>query len=268
MRANEHGKANEISMNRIGFRNSPESVREEASFWFGAYLLFSVQKNSKWALERIVSKANGSVPGTRLSLEGRGVMLLARLHAHGREEKAMKRIALVVAVLLAFGTAVVAQDAAPGPVANPVSTTVKTQLTRYEKNMVAAADMMPAEKYNFKPTPEMSSFGHVVMHIAQSNYFLCSKISGQTAPELKIADTDPKDKLVAALKGSFEFCSASLANVDDSKLSDPLTMFGGRQSSRAGALITLSDDWYDHYGAQAVYLRLNGILPPTAQPAK
>jgi len=28
----------------------------------------------------------------------------------------------------------------------------------------------------------------------------------------------------------------------------------------------LSDDWYDHYGAQAVYLRLNGILPPTAKP--
>jgi hypothetical protein len=54
--------------------------------------------------------------------------------------------------------------------------------------------------------------------------------------------------------------------VDDSKLGDPLTL-GNRQTSRAGALITLSDDWYDHYGAQAVYLRLNGILPPTAQPA-
>jgi len=36
----------------------------------------------------------------------------------------------------------------------------------------------------------------------------------------------------------------------------------------AWRLITLSDDWYDHYGAQAMYLRLNGILPPTAQPAK
>jgi uncharacterized damage-inducible protein DinB len=166
------------------------------------------------------------------------------------------------------GAVAVAQDPTPAPVANPVTTTVKTQLTRYEKNMVAAADSMPAEKYNFKPTPEMNSFGHVVMHIAQSNYFLCSKISGQAAPEMKLTDADPKDKLVATLKGSFEFCSTALAGVDDSKLSDPLTLFGGRQTSRAGALITLSDDWYDHYGAQAVYLRLNGILPPTAQPAK
>jgi hypothetical protein len=180
----------------------------------------------------------------------------------------MKRFGMVVAGLLLTGAICAAQDATPGPVANPVTTTVKTQLTRYEKNMVAAADLMPAEKYIFKPTPEMNSFAHVVMHIAQSNYGLCSKISGQAAPDLKIADTDPKDKLVGALKASFEFCSSVLANVDDSKLGDPLTLFGGRPSSRAGALITLSDDWYDHYGAQAIYLRLNGILPPTAQPQK
>jgi uncharacterized damage-inducible protein DinB len=181
----------------------------------------------------------------------------------------MKRLGLVMVGLLASGAACAAQDAAPaGPVANPVTTTVKSQLTRYGKNMVAAADLMPAEKYNFKPTPEMNSFGHVVMHIAQSNYFLCAKISGQAAPDVKLADTDGKDKLVAGLKASFEFCSTALAGVDDSKLSDPVTLFGNRQTSRAGALITLSDDWYDHYGAQAMYLRLNGILPPTAQPAK
>jgi uncharacterized damage-inducible protein DinB len=182
-------------------------------------------------------------------------------------EIAMKRLGLVIAGLLVTGAACAAQEAAPaGPVANPVTTTVKAQLTRYEKNMVAAADSMPAEKYNFKPTPEMNAFGHVVMHIAQSNYFLCSKISGVAAPDLKLTDADGKDKLVAALKASFEFCSTALAGVDDSKLSDPMTVFN-RQTSRAGLLITLSDDWYDHYGAQAVYLRLNGILPPTAQPA-
>ena len=125
--------------------------------------------------------------------------------------------------------------AEPPPVANPVTTTVKGQLTRYEKNMVAAADLMPAEKYGFKPTPEMNSFGHTVMHIAQSNYFLCSKISGQASPELKIADTDPKDKLVGALKASFEFCSSVLANVDDSKLGDPLTLFGGATDLAGGS---------------------------------
>ena len=194
------------------------------------------------------------------------------------------RMAAVMAMLLVAEVAG-AQQAAPaasgqqttgaasaqpdmGPVANPVTTTVKTQLGRFSKIMVAAAEAMPAEKYNFKPTPEMNAFGHLVMHIAQSNNFLCAKISGMTAPDAKLADTDPKDKLVAGLKASFDFCATALEKVDDSKLGEAMTLFGNRPASRAAALIVLSDDWYDHYGAEAVYLRLNGILPPTAQPAK
>jgi uncharacterized damage-inducible protein DinB len=176
-------------------------------------------------------------------------------------------IALTVVLTLFAAGAASAQEAS-APVANPVTTTVKLQLTRYAKNMVAAADLMPAEKYNFKPTPEMKTFGHLIMHIAQSNNILCSKISGAAAPDVKLTDTDAKDKLVAALKASFEYCTTALANVDDSKLGEPMTLFGNRPASRAAALIALSDDWYDHYGTQAIYLRLNGILPPTAQPAK
>jgi uncharacterized damage-inducible protein DinB len=176
----------------------------------------------------------------------------------------MKRIACVA--LLLVGVVAYAQESS-APVANPVSTTVKSQLTRFSKNMVAAAEAMPADKYGFKPTPEMNSFGHVVMHIAQSNNILCGKISGTTAPDTKVADTDGKDKLVAALKASFEFCGTALANVDDSKLGESMVLFGNRPSSRAAALIGLSDGWNDHYGAEAIYLRLNGILPPTAQPA-
>jgi hypothetical protein len=149
-----------------------------------------------------------------------------------------------------------------------VSAAVKTQLPRFSKNIVAAAESMPAEKYGFKPSPEMNSFGHVVMHIAQSNNGLCSKISGIDAPDVKYADTDPKDKLVAALKASFDYCASSLEKVDDSKLGDQMMLFGNRPFSRAAVLIILSDDWYDHYGALAIYLRLNGILPPTAQPPK
>lgn len=179
----------------------------------------------------------------------------------------MIRVGFVLAAVMLSGSVAAGQEAAPaGPVANPVSSTVKSQMTRYAKNMVAAADAMPADKFNYKPTPDMNTFGHLTMHIAQSNNFLCSKISGQEAPKVELKDTDGKDKLVAALKASFEFCSTALASVDDSKLGDPFTIFN-RQTSRAGLLITLSDDWYDHYGAQAVYLRLNGILPPSAQPA-
>jgi hypothetical protein len=154
------------------------------------------------------------------------------------------------------------------PVANPVSTFVKAGVARWGKNMTAAAEAMPAEKYGFKPSPEMSSYGHLMMHIAQTNNTFCAKISGQTAPDVKMAETDPKDKLVAAIKDSFAYCTTALANVDDSKLGEQFVLFGNRPISRGGALVALAGSWTDHYGTQAIYLRLNGILPPTAQPEK
>jgi DinB superfamily len=162
-----------------------------------------------------------------------------------------------------------APQASTGPVANPVSSFVKQQVTRFNKNMVAAAEAMPAEKYSFKPTPEMNTFAHLTMHIAEGNNALCSQISGAPAPASeKLAETDPKDKLVAGLKASFDFCTTALANVDDSKLSEPMLLFGRVPSSRAGALIALGMGFADHYGQEAIYLRLSGILPPTAQPKK
>jgi hypothetical protein len=191
------------------------------------------------------------------------------------------RLALLLSIALSMGITSKAQkdetkplattnapQASTTPVANPVSSFVKQQLARYNKNMVAAAEAMPAEKYSFKPTPEMNSFAHLTIHIAEGNNTLCSKISGTPAPSEKPTDEDPKDKLVAGLKSSFDFCTTALANLDDSKLSEPVVLFGSFSSSRAGALIALSMGFADHYGAQAIYLRLNGILPPTAQPKK
>ncbi len=189
----------------------------------------------------------------------------------------MARVVCVTAMAMMMWPGVgAARQAAPAasappdmtPVANPVSGFVKAGVARYQKNMVAAAEAMPAEKYSFKPSPEMNSFGHLVMHIAQSNNTFCAKISGQAAPDTKIAESDPKDKLVAMMKDSFAFCSTALANVDDSKLGEQLMLFGNRPISRGGALVALGGSWTDHYATEAIYLRLNGILPPTAQPPK
>ena len=182
-----------------------------------------------------------------------------------------------VAATMLMGAGVAsAQQAAPAagaapdmsPVANPVSGFVKAGVARYQKNMVAAAEAMPAEKYSFKPSPEMNTFGHLTMHITQSNYTFCSKISGQAAPDVKIAETDAKDKLVSAMKDSFAFCATALDKVDDSKLGEQFILFGNRPLSRGGALVALGGSWTDHYATEAIYLRLNGILPPTAQPEK
>ena len=174
----------------------------------------------------------------------------------------MKRT-LVVFVLLATATAV-AQDNK-----NPVTSVVKEILPRQQKNLVAAAEEMPADKFGFRPRPEQMTFGNLVLHIIQSNRYLCAKIG--EVPEAKspgLKETDGKDRLVTALKASFDFCSTALGKVDDSRLGDTVELFGGRQGPRAFALIALTNDWADHYSAAAMYLRLNGSLPPTAHEKK
>jgi hypothetical protein len=171
---------------------------------------------------------------------------------------------LVCTPLLTF-----AQAAPPvSPSTNPVSDALRSGLTRSSKNMTAAVEAMPADKFSSKPTPDQMSFAHLAIHIADSNNLFCSKISGIAAPEgPKPAETDSKEKLVAAVKQSFDFCSSSLAKVDDSHLADSIPLFNGRAFSRAAVMFILAGSWADHYSAQSMYLRLNGVLPPTAQPA-
>jgi uncharacterized damage-inducible protein DinB len=176
----------------------------------------------------------------------------------------MKQIIFSVLTALLLPGAVFAQGSQSGK--NPVSDAVRSSLERASKNMVAAAEEMPADKYSFHPTPAQMTFGHLVVHMAGSNNFLCSKISGTPAPTSeKLSDTDPKDKLVSALKASFDFCTQSLANVDDSNLGEQLTLFGSRTTTRAGAMIALTSDFADHYSTAASYLRANDLLPPSAQ---
>lgn len=159
-----------------------------------------------------------------------------------------------------------AQAAPSGPTANPVTTTVRQSLARQSKNLIAAAEAMPAEKYSYKPTPEQMTYGALIAHTAEANNTLCSAFSGQAArATAKAEEKDGKDKIVAALKASFDFCNSVLANADDSNLGDSVALFGGRKGPRASALFFLTGTWSSHYSMAAMHLRLNRILPPTAQ---
>jgi hypothetical protein len=189
----------------------------------------------------------------------------------------MKRVLMIFSLVCAFVGSAAAQSATPpaaaspqsvAPVKNPVMTVLRTMMPSRQKNILGAIDAMPADKYSYKPTPDQMSFGHLVVHIIESNNGLCAKIADVPAPKVdEFKETDPKDKLVAAAKASFDFCATALANVDDSKLGDNVD-FGRVQGPRAMGVFFLAGGWADHYGAAAMYLRLNGILPPTAQPKK
>jgi DinB superfamily len=149
---------------------------------------------------------------------------------------------------------------------NPVAAAIREAEQGRAKNMVAAADEMPADKYSFKATPEQMTFAHLTLHISEANYVFCSKVGGMPAPEHpKLNETDAKAKLVEGMKASFDFCGTALAKLDDSNLGEMLTLFGEHKGTRAAAILMLSSSWADHYSLEATYLRLNGHLPPTAK---
>src|SRR5436309_8322946 len=150
---------------------------------------------------------------------------------------------------------------------NPVMNGVRAIAQRQTKNIVEAAEEMPADKYGFKPTPAQMTFGDVVAHLVkEGNDYLCGATSGQKAPDRgAVAGTDPKDKLVPLLKASFEFCQTAFAGMQDAQLGDSVDFFGGRKQTKGVAALITVADWADHYSQMAIYLRLNGLLPPTAK---
>jgi hypothetical protein len=159
--------------------------------------------------------------------------------------------------------------AASAPTKNPVTASLGMLLPRSQNNIVGAIEAMPADKFSYKPTPEQMTFAHLVVHIIESNNGLCAKVADVPAPKVdEPKESDSKDKLLAAAKASFDFCHEALGKMDDSKLGDSVELFGGRQFPRAMGALGLASGWADHYAAAAMYLRLNGILPPSAHPKK
>lgn len=182
--------------------------------------------------------------------------------------KAPIRIAL--AALLTSASVAHAQAPQPMPSVGPISAALVSTLARVSQNMPAAGELMPADKFGFKPTPEQMNFGEIMAHEAESNETLCGALAGgaQTPTESAAGATSPKADIVARLRKSFEYCGGIVSKLPESALGDSVPFFGGRKATKARAAIALAQDWADHYAQAAMYLRLNGILPPSARPRK
>lgn len=170
------------------------------------------------------------------------------------------RIAVLTMAAMLLPRLVAAQGA-------PVAEAFRDNASEVAKNLIAAAELMPADKYSYKPTPAQMSFGEVVTHLSGGNDYFCGLLGDMKPPtRTKLAPTASKDALVARLKETFQFCTDALAKLDDSKLSDKVTLsFMPKPITRAALMTITTGDWADHYSQSAIYLRLNGILPPTAK---
>ena len=153
-------------------------------------------------------------------------------------------------------------------------------LNLYEGEIMGSVKAMPADKFNFAPSAAIfvpsqktdylspndkgvRTFGQMVGHIAQANYFFFSSVSGaKMGPEAKaIGSMTSKDDLVKALEGSFAFAHTQLgtltaanafASVKDDQTKTSMAAFGIAHMC-------------DHYGQLVEYLRMNGIVPPASQ---
>src|ERR1700722_228440 len=118
-------------------------------------------------------------------------------------------IALVAAIAVAEAQAPTPAPEPDAAKANPVTWSAMQIYSGREKNMLASAEAMPADKYSYKPTADQWTFAKIVSHIAASNGALCAAIGGSPAPDtVKVAETATKAELQAGLKASFDFCDA------------------------------------------------------------
>jgi len=148
-------------------------------------------------------------------------------------------------------------------------------LSNTEREVVSGAEAMPDDKFNFAPTQGefkgVRTFAQQVKHVAAVNYMLGGAILGEKPPVELGGENGPdsmtsKADAVKFLKASFEYLHKALNTLDASNLLTQVqSPFGSNKVSKLGLTNIALSHPMDHYGQMAVYLRMNGIVPPASR---
>lgn len=140
--------------------------------------------------------------------------------------------------------------------------------------LLLALDSIPASEYGFHPTPMQQSIGFIAQHLESASYELCSIFGKEKhARSAKDALPDtvkarwPKDTLVARVRASLEFCARAIQSLSDTQLADTMTAntpTGPQTVLRARYPILLVTDLAEHYAQISSYMRILGLVPPSA----
>ena len=167
-------------------------------------------------------------------------------------------VAFVAVVAAAVPSLLTAQTPAPSLAKEPATT-----FQRAATEILDVAEVMPAEKYGFKPTPEISSFGDQLVHVAGITQRFVDAAKG-IKTEAAHHGAMGKPETIDLLKKTFQSAQDTISPLTDAQLLEPVKFpFGDRTVTRAtfwqGPLFQIRN----HYGQLVVYLRMNGIVPPT-----
>jgi uncharacterized damage-inducible protein DinB len=167
--------------------------------------------------------------------------------------------ASIFILLMSIATARAADDIV-GP--------LRTQWGITRDLVVNLVQVMPEDKYDYKPTPEIRSFREIVSHLILENHTFMSLVAGEPAPDkAKIEALKSRDELTKALSESYAFGERTLAALTDAKAVEKVTMRGQSVLRWYPVLYNIQDSM-DHYGNLVVYVRLNGLVPPRTAAAK
>jgi uncharacterized damage-inducible protein DinB len=171
-----------------------------------------------------------------------------------------------------------AEQPKPRPVPTTPAQVYNNQLSSLEKEMVDAAEAMPPDKFNFAPDPKNGEFNGVrtfkeqIGHVAANNFLFASWLTGE---KVNISDNDrekgpasltDKDATVKYLKDSFAAAHKALDTLNSNNLMQTVDIEGGQKRPRLSIANIFLWHGFDHYGQMALYLRMNGIVPPASRP--
>ncbi len=168
------------------------------------------------------------------------------------------RVVFFAVVAAAVPSLLSAQTPAPS-----LAKELAASFQRASTEILDIAEAMPADKYGYKPTPEVASFGDQLVHVAGVTQRFIDTAKG-TKTEAAPHGAMTKPEVIALLKKTFQSAQEMIASLTDAQLLEPVKFpFGDRTVTRAtfwqGPLYQIRN----HHGQLVVYLRMNGIVPPT-----
>ncbi len=145
------------------------------------------------------------------------------------------------------------------------------RFARSPPRSIPTAEAIPADKFNWRPAPDVRSFAEVFLHVSAANYNLY-KLVGTPAPstvDLKNLEksTTDKAKVIATLKESFAHARKAITDMPDTNLDKSLDWFGGKNTQR-GLLLFIVRHAAEHLGQAIAYARFAGIVPPWTEDAQ
>ena len=154
---------------------------------------------------------------------------------------------------------------------DPMAETVAKWFTMIERSFVALADAMPENRWGFAPTDgefnNVRTFAQQIKHVACANVAFFNEVERKVPPDgCEAGGPSPartKGELMTYLRESFGYASRVMRALTPSNAMDPVEGPYGGKTTRLG--ISTLAVWHatDHYGQLVIYLRMNGIVPPS-----